>query len=1764
MNGFRKKISALLCVMLIASLLPAGAYAAETVMETIKPSDDAAIDIAQQDANFNDNTGGSVGIFNLKRNRPPGEVPTVNRIGYYKFPVENVQEITEAVFQLTGKIGSSPPPNGITFTVFGAVNDGWSEASITWNTASHIDHVTGDITDQGTGVFEVGQFTVLPDQIDQIHYEIDAADFVRTHGADGYVTFIVADIEGANGNVSLYTKENSSSARHPLLKVTRTESGEEPGNPGDDPDPGEDPEGEAIRLPVMGVTASGHDGNFPENTLDDDLSTRWSAQSAMIDGQVTGQWIEFDLGSVQTVGYVGIAFHSGDRRATMFDLSASTDGVNYTLLYQGQSSGTTLGLEAFDFTDTEARYVRLTGYGNTVNLWNSLTVVHIYAPNPNGPILAPLNPPPPETPGDTTPYTKAGLYDNQGNPYPLHPPNPVTGATLNVMDFGAVPDDGLDDIPAIHAAFDAARAGDEVYFPNGTFDLIGTLPNDGTSHIELKNGVNVRGESEEGTMLKSHFDRNTANSKVMNAFGLHDIVISNLTITSAFDGPYSTNHQVNNPDRGGPENGIYIEDRLNQPSYNITVESVTIEKFQRMGIRISKSRDIVVRNATFQNATDVGGGGAGYGISIQGIPKVDRLGYANDSRHNVVENSSFIGPYLRHGIIIQYYSHNNEIRNNTFEGTILDAIDLHGEDEYLNLIVNNEITGVLTGAGIALGNTGGTAPSNHDASGPFNHIINNTISNSREGIKVHLGSPDTVIEGNTIMDTVMPANSKGIYIQNAPRTIIRNNTIVNNTAENFWGIVLEHDDGDTNAGNVGKGDPKDILITGNTITGNSNGVRIEAGTFTLENNTITGNIGLDFADHSDDEPLPPEEPEPFPVPDPIIDGNTVTITAMADSMVRDGVNYQNENYGDVTMMKIKGRNTPNSGYERRVFLKFALDSIIGEVESAKLLLYNQKLDSTNPDGYTVKAQGVEDDSWTEMGITHANQPQAVEDLDEVFITANSAYAEFDVTKFIQRQTDGFASFRMIGIEHDLGADFASRENTSVNQPPLLVVTLKQEGDDTRTVEASADTYVTEQEPDRNFGSGNLKVKKQVTSGLNYYRDALFQFDLTGISGDITSAQFKVFMTSLDSNTREEGYEIELRGMEDDAWMETAVTYHNQPADEGAVLGAPFRVLDSMAESYISFDVSEFVQGQSDGIVSFRLRGVTNGRGGNYASRESSVPEKRPVLVLTVAPEPEEDTEPPSAPASVTAVAVSSSSIQLNWEPATDHVGVTQYAIMRDGVEIAKTTHTFYLDSGLFGATDYRYQVFALDAAGNVSSAAEAAATTLEAQLTGIRFGELPPMIAGRTVHPVTVCGMYDDGTEKPLQGVRFVSSQPKIASISRDGAMSALKVGWTELQASYGDWHITQHVQIYNYFYEAEASDDTYVRPGYPAQGSQPTMNIKSNSSGTDVRRAYLKFTLPERATFNQATVKLYVTALESSTPADGYQAAIYGLNDDGWSEATLVHDAQPDAVTTAERLSTAMVNKDAEGTYIEFDVTSFVKKQTDGAASFFIESAGPASRGAHYASKEHELNNPPILILTEGLPGRTLGVTVTVGNTEVLLTWESVQGAEKYVIRRRSAGKGPYKQIGIASDLQFRDTGLENGVTYDYTVTAMNNLGAGESSDAVSAIPFFPVTIRSAQFTDLDGNPVTVLRTAGFLQAAVEFENIAAEEQSGAFIIALYKGNKIQDTAFMEQTVGAGQSFVLKAGFQLPDNAGGYTVKVYALDRFNGTLPLSDTLTFK
>ncbi|MFK5926442.1 MAG: fibronectin type III domain-containing protein [Desulfuromusa sp.] len=90
-----------------------------------------------------------------------------------------------------------------------------------------------------------------------------------------------------------------------------------------------------------------------------------------------------------------------------------------------------------------------------------------------------------------------------------------------------------------------------------------------------------------------------------------------------------------------------------------------------------------------------------------------------------------------------------------------------------------------------------------------------------------------------------------------------------------------------------------------------------------------------------------------------------------------------------------------------------------------------------------------------------------------------------------------------------------------------------------------------------------------------------------------------------------------------------------------------------------------------------------------------------------------DTEDPTIPQNLNAVASSHSQINLTWNTSTDNVAVTGYRIYRDGSEIATTAAPAYNNTGLTASSTHSYTVLAYDAAGNESAqSGSASATTL--------------------------------------------------------------------------------------------------------------------------------------------------------------------------------------------------------------------------------------------------------------------------------------------------------------------------------------------------------------------------------------------------------------------------------------------------------------------
>ena len=90
-------------------------------------------------------------------------------------------------------------------------------------------------------------------------------------------------------------------------------------------------------------------------------------------------------------------------------------------------------------------------------------------------------------------------------------------------------------------------------------------------------------------------------------------------------------------------------------------------------------------------------------------------------------------------------------------------------------------------------------------------------------------------------------------------------------------------------------------------------------------------------------------------------------------------------------------------------------------------------------------------------------------------------------------------------------------------------------------------------------------------------------------------------------------------------------------------------------------------------------------------------------------------------------------------------------------------------------------------------------------------------------------------------------------------------------------------------------------------------------------------------------------------------------------------------------------------------------------------------------------------------IPAIPSGVQATAGNAQAALSWAASTGAASYNVKRSTASGGPYTTVSSPTTTSFTDTGLTNGTTYYYVVSAVNSAGESGNSSQVSAKPVAP-----------------------------------------------------------------------------------------------------------
>jgi|GEM_PF-3320474 len=120
------------------------------------------------------------------------------------------------------------------------------------------------------------------------------------------------------------------------------------------------------------------------------------------------------------------------------------------------------------------------------------------------------------------------------------------------------------------------------------------------------------------------------------------------------------------------------------------------------------------------------------------------------------------------------------------------------------------------------------------------------------------------------------------------------------------------------------------------------------------------------------------------------------------------------------------------------------------------------------------------------------------------------------------------------------------------------------------------------------------------------------------------------------------------------------------------------------------------------------------------------------------------------------------------------------------------------------------------------------------------------------------------------------------------------------------------------------------------------------------------------------------------------------------------------------------------------------------GAASWIVSNNGQWSIGSSSG--------------TGSLPNAPGGVQSIAGDGQVSLSWSPVTGADSYQIKRSATSSGVYSVIGTSATAAYTDSGLTNGTTYYYKISAVNTVGESSDSAMTNATP--SATVAAGTYT--------------------------------------------------------------------------------------------------
>jgi fibronectin type 3 domain-containing protein len=157
---------------------------------------------------------------------------------------------------------------------------------------------------------------------------------------------------------------------------------------------------------------------------------------------------------------------------------------------------------------------------------------------------------------------------------------------------------------------------------------------------------------------------------------------------------------------------------------------------------------------------------------------------------------------------------------------------------------------------------------------------------------------------------------------------------------------------------------------------------------------------------------------------------------------------------------------------------------------------------------------------------------------------------------------------------------------------------------------------------------------------------------------------------------------------------------------------------------------------------------------------------------------------------------------------------------------------------------------------------------------------------------------------------------------------------------------------------------------------------------------------------------------------------------------------------TLAQLIAAGVANDTASSCKIPGGWTVIIYQNDNFGGSFWTLNADTPSF-AGYGGLNDNMSSCKIAAGTiPGLPGGLVG---TISNAQVTLSWSASSGATGYKVKRSTTSGGPYTTIAQTVGTGYADTGLLNGTTYYYVVSAFNATGESANSAQIARTPIAP-----------------------------------------------------------------------------------------------------------